>query len=233
VIGDIVDAARRLVQLGFTKLVFVSDHGHVLLSEIPAGNIVSEPPGEWKQSKRRCRLGEGLSEGEGAMLLDAEHMGIQGDVKQICLATGFKVFRAGEDYFHEGVSLPEAIVPVVVVHVQAPAGAQGTPEIKVTSKRDRFTSQVFSVTLNYTALFPEPLRVRVEAFDGNERVGTAADCDALDETTNELAVVPGEPTPVPILLNRDYHGDSVEVRVRDVDSDVVWTKLKLKNAILD
>jgi len=233
VAGDITDAARRLVQMGFTKLVFTADHGHVLVSEIPAGDVVAEPPGEWMASKRRCRLGRGLAEAEGTVLLDAGHVGIRGDVEQICVPTGFKVFSAGEAYFHEGISLPEVIIPVVVVHARQAAPGQGKQDISLSSKRDKFTSHVVSVMLEYSSLFNDPVRVRVEAYDGNQRVGVAADCEALDEKTNEVVGRPGTPTPVPILLDRDFSGSSVEVRVRAAESDVVWAKLKLKNDIMD
>lgn len=233
VAGDITDAARRLVQLGFTKLVLTADHGHVLVSEILAGDVVAEPPGEWMASKRRCRLGRGLSEAEGTVLLDAGHVGIRGDVEQICVPTGFKVFSTGEAYFHEGISLPEVIIPVVVVHARQATRGQGKQDIRLSSKRDKFTSHVVSVMLEYSSLFGDPVRVRVEAYDGNRRVGVAADCEALDEKTNEVVVRPGTPTPVPILLDRDFSGSSVEVRVRAAESDVIWAKLKLKNDIMD
>jgi hypothetical protein len=41
-------------------------------------------------------------------------VGIQGDVQEVCLPIGFRVFSDGEGYFHGGLSLQEAVVPVIV-----------------------------------------------------------------------------------------------------------------------
>jgi 5S rRNA maturation endonuclease (ribonuclease M5) len=40
-------------------------------------------------------------------------------------------------------------------------------------------------------------------------------------------------TPVPVLVDPDFSGSEIEIRVSDAQTRVVWAKLILKNAMLD
>ena len=59
VIGDIAKAVRWVTSVGFERILISADHGHMMLPEIPAGDVVQSPPGGWLENKRRCRLGRG------------------------------------------------------------------------------------------------------------------------------------------------------------------------------
>jgi 5S rRNA maturation endonuclease (ribonuclease M5) len=82
-----------------------------------------------------------------------------------------------------------------------------------------------------------PVRVRIEAYDGSgakaKVVGEAADCEARDEKTREVTLAANKETPVPVLLDPDFNGPEIEIRVSDPQTRVVWAKRKLKNAMLD
>ena len=92
VIGDIAAAVRWVVSQGVDRVVISADHGHMMLPEIPAGDVVQTPPGGWLENKRRCRLGSGLCGSAGTVTLKAGHVGVQGDVQEVCLPIGFRVF---------------------------------------------------------------------------------------------------------------------------------------------
>lgn len=239
VIGDIASAARAVASSGFSRVVITSDHGHVMLPEVPPGDVVESPPGGWLENKRRCRLGSGLSGGAGTINMKAGHVGIQGDVEEICLPLGFRVFSAGEGYFHGGLSLQEAVVPVVVLRAaKGAAVAGGKPDIEIRYRSDRFTSRVIGLNLHLQGdIFGTPAAVRIEAFDGSGakaiQVGEAADCEARDEKTRVVTLAANKETPVPVLLDPDFEGLEVEVRVSDPETRVVWAKKKLRNAMLD
>ncbi len=238
VIGEMADVVRRLATIGFTHFVISADHGHVLVHEIPPGDIVPKPSGEWLKVKRRSLLGRALSTGPGVVVFKARDVGIQGDPEEICVPRRFKVFSAGDSYFHEGISLQEATVPVVVVHVRGSVASQGKREIAIRYRSDRFTSRVIGLKVEYTGLaFGEPVRVRIEAYDGPspkaKRAGEAADCEARDERTHEVTLEPGKEIPVPVLIDPDFSGSGVEIRAIDPQTGVVWAKCGLKNALLD
>ena len=51
-------ATHKLVQVGFRDFVYCADHGYVLLPEVAAGDVLTEPPGEWLLRKRRSGWAE-------------------------------------------------------------------------------------------------------------------------------------------------------------------------------
>jgi hypothetical protein len=168
----------------------------------------------------------------------AGHVGIQGDPDEICVPVGFKVFSAGASYFHEGISLQEALVPVIVVRVRGSLVGQGRREIAVRYRSDRFTSRVIGLRVECSGLdFGEPIRVRVEAYEGTSAkasiVGEAADCEARDERTHEVTLQPGVETQVPVLIDPDFSGPKVEIRIVDPQTGVIWARCELRNTLLE
>ncbi|MEE9268670.1 MAG: PglZ domain-containing protein [Candidatus Krumholzibacteria bacterium] len=236
-LGELKKAAVRLAAVGYQHLVFSADHGHVLLPEVPPGDVVGQPPGTWLKSTRRCRLGKGLAATAGTLVFPANLVGIQGTPEEICFPVGFRVFIAGEGYFHEGLSLQEAVVPAVAVHVRAPAVDRGKQEVSIWYRSDRFTSRVIGLKVQFRSLVGEPVRVRIEAYDSSapkaKIVGEAADCEARDESTYEVTLKPRVETAVPVLIEPDFMGPSVEIRVTDPRTGQIWTRHKLKNALIE
>ena len=236
-LGEMKTAAVRLAALGYQHLLFAADHGHVLLPEVPPGDVVREPPGNWLKSKRRCRLGRGLAAASGTVIFPANLVGIQGDAEEICFPVGFKVFGAGEGYFHEGLSLQEAVVPAVMLRVRTPILSQGKQDISIRYRSDRFTSRVIGLKVHFNSLFSEPVHVRIEAYDGSSAkakvVGEAADCEARDESTHEVILKPSMEAEIPILIEQDFSGPSIEIRATDPRTNQIWVRHKLKNALLD
>ncbi|MBI3970177.1 MAG: PglZ domain-containing protein [Chloroflexi bacterium] len=237
VIGDLRQAAMRLASLGFQTLVFASDHGHVFVPEALAGEVVSPPAGEWIAKKRRSLLGRAQASAPGVLVLRAHDMGIVGGADDFAVASGFKTFQAGTEYFHEGLSLQECVLPVVVVRAHKPQATAGGEQVTISYRRDRFTSSMVGLKVLLTAMFADSLRVRVEAFDGTgpkaRALGQAGDCDARDPATGEIVLRSGEETQVPLVIDPDFAGRQVEVRAIDPRTGAMLHRLTLKNARLD
>ncbi len=239
IVGDIAAVVKRLVSVGYSYIVVSADHGHMMFPEILPGDIVEEPVGIWIKRKRRCRLGTGLASGSGTVTFKGEHLGIKENVEDICLPAGYKVFAGGLGYFHGGLSLPEAVLPVVVLRA---AGEReictGKPKIEVRYRSDQFTSRVIGLQLYLEGnIFKKTEQVLIEVYDGKgakaKLVGEAADCEARNERTREVTLLADKETPVPVLIGPDFDGSVVEIRVSDPQTRVVWAKKELKNAILD
>ena len=238
VIGDLRTVADRLRNLGFDTFVFAADHGHMLTAEVPAGDVIPPPPGEWKKTKRRSLLGQSTSGSPGTIILKCSQVGIVVPVPELAVAQEFKVFSAGAAYFHEGVSLQECLIPVVVLQArEAVATASGGEEIKLRYRSDRFTSRVISIKAWFNSLLLDSLIVRIHAFDGSglraKRVGEAADCDARDPSTGDVMLRKGEETQVPIRVAEDFSGPAIEIRAVDPATGAVLDRLKLKNSVLE
>jgi hypothetical protein len=65
------------------------------------------------------------------------------------------------------MSLPECVLPVVVVHV-SPAPDTGTlgTEVSLHYRSDRFTSRVIGLKVFFNSMFDTSLVIRLEVYDG-------------------------------------------------------------------
>lgn len=238
VVADLLAAAKRLIGLGFERLVFAADHGFMQLPEVLPGDQCPEPTGQWLLRKRRALLGALGARADGLVTIAACDLGIQGPVKDVCVPRGVKVFRAGSPYFHEGLSLQECVIPIVVLDA-APPQPTGDEAIfcQVTYRSDRFTTRIFSVQVSFSSLLRMELAVRVQAFaPGTTRVvGEAADCEARDPHTGLVLLAANQRVQVPIALAPDFDGDAVEIRVTDATTPGLShaPPLVLRNATLD
>jgi hypothetical protein len=238
ILGELVTATNRLAKLGFTAFVFAADHGHVLLPEIPSGDAIRKPPGEWPMEKRRSLLGHSTGPAAGVLILKTDKLGIEAPVPEMAVAKGFRVFTAGAGYFHEGLSLQECVLPVVIL--TAPPNTedgQGSTDVAIRYRSDSFTSRVIGLKVFYNSLFDEPLVIRLEAYDGSgpkaKLVGEAADCDARDPTTGHISLKRGKETQIPLRLDDNFEGDKIEVRaIEATGPGVILDRKQLKNNIM-
>jgi hypothetical protein len=237
VIGELRSAAVRLTAIGFEIIVFSSDHGHVLVPETLPGDVLSVPPGEWRLKKRRSLLGHAQGSTPGVLVLRAQDVGIVGPVEDFAAAADFKTFQAGAEYFHEGLSLQECVVPVVVLRGRRQQLAGGGEQVSISYRSDRFTSSVVGLKLQLIAMFEESLSIRLEAFDGTGAratpVGHAGDCDARNPATGEIVLRAGAEIQVPLVIDPEFRGPSIEVRAIDPRTGAVLARRSLKNARID
>jgi hypothetical protein len=239
VLGELRSAAARLANLGFQTLVFATDHGHMLLPEVAAGDALPTPAGDWLLKTRRSLLGRAHSAAPGVLRLAARDVGIVGAIDDYVTAAGFKTFNAGAGYFHEGLSLQECIVPVVVVRLQKAQPTSGGEQVTLTYNKDRFTTTVISLkaTLTNASLISQSVDVRIQAFDGTTAkasvVGVAAECDARNPDTGEIILQAGVETAIPLVIDSDFSGAKIEVRATDPRTGAVLARLPLKNGRLD
>ncbi len=237
-LGDLKVTATQLARLGYTYIVIATDHGHVLFPQVLPGDLVpASPAGKWPLKKRRSLLGRQIKESKGTIVLNAAHVGIQGDADELVVPNGFGVYSRGSGYFHEGLSLQECVLPLITLRAKGHPAKQAGHELKILYRSDTFTSRVIGLKVWFNSMFEKSIRVRIEVFDGSgpsaRKVGDAADCDARDEATHEVTLTAGQDTPVPVLLDPDFDGDQVEVRATNPDTPVVWARLTLKNGTMN
>lgn len=168
--------------------------------------------------------------------MKALHLGMAGPAEDFAVATAFKVFTAGSSYFHEGVSLQECLVPVVTLTPHVAASPRGPTHVTVTYRHEQFTQRIFIVKLKLATLDAPELDVNVFAVAAGAArpVGQAADCEARDPATGLIRLKTGMEEAVAILIDDDFQGKQVEIRVFDASgSGVVLGSLTLKNACMD
>lgn len=234
-LGDLKSAIRQIAKLGYRRIIIAADHGHVLLPSISPGDVaVNVSTGEWKMDKRRFKLGQQIKESSSTIMFNAEHIGIHGDVKEFVSPSGFGVFSAGTGYFHGGLSLLEAIIPVIDVRAKImPKTQTGGDLFEIHYRSQIFTSHVIGLKIWYASVLSQTRRVFVEVYSGSNKIGEAADCDARDPISHEITLIAGQETAVPVLLNPEFKEDKIQIRVTDLDSPIILASLELKNGILD
>jgi hypothetical protein len=234
-LGDLKSAIRQIAKLGYQRIIIAADHGHVLLPRINPGDVAQNvSPGEWKMEKRRFRLGQQIKETPSTTVFKAEHLSIHGDVKEFVSPSGFGVFSAGTGYFHGGLSLQEAIIPVINFRAKVLQEIQAGGDLfEIHYRSNTFTSYVIGLKIWYASIVSQSTRVFVEVYSGSDKIGEAADCDARDPISHEITLIAGQETAVPVLINSEFKGDKIQIRVIDLDSPIILAGLELKNGILD
>lgn len=241
VLGDVKTVVARLARAGITRVVLAADHGHVLLPAVPPGDVLKPPAGEWALSKRRCRLGSALGTTDGVRVVPARHLGVQGPVRDVALASGFRVFAAGSAFFHEGMSLQECIVPTVTLELKK-AGkrkSDGPANVAISYRFKKFNQRVFLIKLKLGSWAYPTLDVRIHVLgptaNGDDvTVGQAADCEARDPATGLIRLRVLVEEAVLIRIDDRFTGPDIEIRVIDeAGVGVVLGSLKLANDCLD
>ena len=78
------------------------------------GDNLAKPPGNWWLIKKRCLVGQGTA-GDYCLSFTPEQLGIRSDAPSFVFARQYGVFQANTRYFHEGLSLQENLVPVLLI----------------------------------------------------------------------------------------------------------------------
>ena len=169
ILGEFVTAINRLSNSP-TTFIFAADHGHVLLPEVSAGDTVSKPPGEWTFVKRRSLLGHSTGSASGVVVLKTEHLGMHAPVPEMAVATGFRVFKSGAGYFHEGCRYAGMCCRSWCTLHQHQTAARWVRKCRCTTALIRFTSRVIGLNVFFNSLFDASLVIRLEAYDGSGSV---------------------------------------------------------------
>ena len=204
-------AIFKLRDLGFQDAIIVTDHGFFLNTAIEPGDICAKPSGKWINVHERAMMGDGIGD-LANLVLPAETLGIRGDFNQIAVPRALVSYRAGQWYFHGGMSLQEAVVPVISVHIRASQPGVGSkPSIALSYKRGskRITTRlpVIEIESRASDLFALETELIVEAYDDQGNVvGEAKPGGAVNPTTRIITLKPGDSLPVTVRMDMQFEG---------------------------
>ena len=208
-------ALRKLANLGFQDAVIATDHGFFLNKSLEAGDTCAKPAGNWVNIHERMLVGDGSGDAANKVM-NKEALGIRADFNQIAIPRALVAYQSGMTYFHGGISLQEALVPVISVRIHA-------QEKKVSSQ--------FTVTLNYkrdskkiTTRLPvvevavsgqgnlfgateQAVDVLLEAHDAKGNiVGEVKLGGIVNASTGVVSLLAGQSAPVTIKMNLEFEG---------------------------
>ena len=205
-------ALHRLRAIGFNEAVIATDHGFFLNAQAEAGDVCQKPIGNWQICAHdRLWFGEGGTD-DNNLVLPIEKLGIRGDFAKAALPRSMAPYRAGYLYFHGGASLPEAVVPVLVVKLQ-PVQKIKESEIKIElsykngAKKITTRLPVMAVSFYTDDLFTPQVEVLMEAYDetGNV-VGKPSAGAGVNPATQTVTLEKGTQIQIVLRMDSDFEG---------------------------
>jgi len=227
-------AIHKLRGLGFKEAFVVTDHGFYLNTASEAGDVCTKPQGKWINVHERFLLGDGVSD-TGNFVISAGNLGIRGDFNQCAGPRVMVPYRAGEWYFHGGVSLQEAVVPVIAVRMQEP-GDKCVPQAEITINYKRSAKKittrlpVIEISAASADLFSDnaTFEILVEAHDkqGNV-VGEIKLGGMVNPATRTLSIKCGQTIAVTLRMDLEFEG-SFTVKALNPVTLSTYSKLNLE-----
>jgi hypothetical protein len=171
-IDQLVQAVRKLADIGVGRAVIASDHGHIYASrEREEAMRIDAPGGNTVELHRRCWAGLGGATPSAAIRVSATSLGSVSDLDFV-FPKGSGVFRAGGDlaFHHGGTSLQELVIPVLSLQMSGAGRADTAPGVHEVSVREvpaEVTTRIFTVKLSFATMRPPPVRLALVA-DGRQ-----------------------------------------------------------------
>lgn len=223
VIENIVQAVRKLADVGISRAVIASDHGHIYASrEREEAMRIDAPGGATVELHRRCWIGRGGTTPPATVRVAASSLGNDSDLDFV-FPKGCGVFRAGGDlaFHHGGTSLEETVIPVIAFRsasITADELAGAGAQLEIHGVPPAITNRIFSVKLLFATMQPPP--VRPVLVSGGRQVGTVgmAVGGQLDRTAGIVKIPTGEEATIGFQLDDDGV-QSVRIVVLDPESD--------------
>lgn len=226
-------AVHKLEGMGFHDVVIATDHGFIINTPAKAGDVCTKPQGEWINVHERSLLGRGTADAVN-FVIPTERAGIRGDFEQLAGPRGLVPYRAGLLYFHGGVSLQEAVLPVITLRLRTKEPDYRKPAVKISYKNGakRITTRlpVIEVTLEYYDLFaPDTdFEILLEAHDkkGNV-VGEAKAGGPVNPATGTITLKHGERVRVTLKMQPEFEGNFT-VKAMNPTTLATYCKLDLE-----
>ena len=205
-------AVYRLRQLGFDDAVIATDHGFFLNPSKSAGNVATKPPGNWVTLHDRCLLGVGQPDINN-MVVPAEQLGIRGQFLQVAVPRALVAYRDGLSYFHGGLSLQEAIVPVIELRLKVEEEKQEESFKVLLSYRNGLkttTSRLPVIEVNVKGggiLFDNNVELLIEAQNAvGDVIGEAKPGDSVNAATGTVTLKSGQTSRIPLRMDMNFEG---------------------------
>ena len=229
-------ALRKLAEAGFQDAIILTDHGFFFNTALEAGDQCSKPSGDWVNVHERMLLGDGTPDKDN-LVIASTFLGIRGDFNQVAVPRALVTYRAGMTYFHGGISLQEAIVPVILLRLHAPEKKSETKlSIVLNYKRGtkKITTRLPVVEVSasgQTSLFSteETLDLLLEAHDQSGNiVGEAKLGGLVNPSTRIVSLKPGETVQITMKMDLEFEGKFSVKALDPVTSRELGTPLELE-----
>ena len=235
-IQNLVRGLNVLRNLDYEKILIVTDHGFMLYPDFQPGDNVSKPQGTWVMQKSRSLAGKG-SQPNFALSFSSVDLGINSSVEQFLFLKNYAVFSKNTQYFHEGLSLQETIVPMLEVTIpkvvkelklEVTLTYRGKSDGFITTRRPIIDLSCFlSGSIGF-----DPVVIKMEAVSENNVVGQPLASESINEMTRLAEVYPTKAYKIPFEMEDEFEGE-FEIIASDPSTGKTFATLKLFTEYLD
>lgn len=227
-------ALHKLRGMGFKEAVIVTDHGFFLNVQAEAGDVCSKPQGKWLVNAHdRMMLGNGTADGH-SLVVGTEKLGIRGDFAQAACPRSMAPYRAGHLYFHGGLSLAEAVVPILIARLDTttqPSIKEMEIELTYRKGAKRITTRLPVLEVLFKAdLFSsgESVEILLEAQDSKGNViGEPRPGIDINPATRTVTLVSGVIKQIALRMDPDFEG-KFSVKALNPTTLAAFSKINLE-----
>ena len=236
-IQNLVRGLIAIRSLGYEKIIITTDHGFMLHPDFHPGDNVLKPDGEWVMQKSRSLAGKGIVP-EFSLSFSTSELGIKSSIEQFVFLKNYAVFTKNTQFFHEGLSLQETIVPMMEitltktvqeVELDITLTYRGKSNGSITTRRPLIDLSCF---LQGSSLSFNTVVIKIEALSNNILIGQPLASDTINEITRYAEVYPNSAYKIPFEMEDDFEGE-FEIIASDPITGKTFAKLKLSTNYLD
>lgn len=234
--NNLVKGLLVLKKIGYEKVIIATDHGFMLYPVFLPGDNIKKPTGDWVLQKSRCLAGNGINS-ENCLSFNSNTIGVNSPVEQFQFLKNFAVFEKNTQFFHEGISLQEAIVPIIEVTtnnttvqsgIEITLTYRGKSEGSVTTRRPIIDLMCFQEgNMGF-----DPISIKIEAKADEKVVGEPIDSEEVNSLTKMVEVYPQRAHKIPLGLSDEFEG-KFEVIASDPITGKIYATLILETNYLD
>lgn len=169
-----------------------------------------------------------------SLVLSADTIGIRGSFAQAAFPKTMAPYKSGHLYFHGGVSLVEAIVPVLIVQLSAPQGGgleQFQIELSYKKGAKRITTRLPAIEIFLAPnLFAQEstCEILLEAQDSKGNVvGEPRPSGDVNPATRTITLLPNETKQIILRMDPSFEGNFT-VKVLDPKTLTAYGSLNME-----
>lgn len=229
---NLAKATEACRQKGFDLMVIAADHGFMLQPSFRAGDLIQKPVGsDVVLDESRVIVGS-LNETEDTISFTPDELGVDAPVMKFCYAKDFTVFRKGEVYYHEGLSLQENVVPIITIRLQDKQKQHSFHvdlEYKGRKTGTIYTRRPFiDIKTTFDDFFADDVHIIMKITDEQGELIGSPEGRAYNEVTEQIDIPAGvTQLRQSFSINDEYNGSLVIVKALDANTLATISEIKL------
>ena len=228
-LARLIDECKRLK---FDTIILVADHGFMLQPAFHIGDQISKPVGSDVVLEESRMLAGNLNDSPDTLSFTPAQLGKNISVMKLVYAKNFTVFKRGDIYYHEGLSLQENVVPMITIRLQDEKKRQ-VFDVSILYKKQNsgtvYTRRpIIDIKTAFSDLFADDVNIRMLVTGDDGKVIGHPEGKFYNDVT-ELIDIPSGASEIrqPVSIDDDYCGHTITITALDVETNTTLSTLRL------